>query len=158
VAIDVRPAGVGDLAAVRRLLAHLHEPSTEPSMEVAWSMAVWTRILGDPNRTVLLAVDREEYAVGTTDLLIAPNLTHGGAPWAIVENVVVDPAWRSRGVGRALLRQALRTAADAGCHKLQLASADERVEAHRFYERLGFTRAAVGFRWSFDLRERAGAA
>src|SRR5512132_4075074 len=106
-AIDVRPAGVPDLAAVRRLLGHLHEPPTE----VAWSMALWTRILADPNRTVLLAVDREEYAVGTTDLLIAPNLTHGGAPWAIVENVVVDPAWRGRGVGRALLRQALRTAA-----------------------------------------------
>jgi hypothetical protein len=33
-----------------------------------------------------------------------------------------------------------------------------RVDAHRFYERLGFHRAAVGYRWSFRSRERAGAA
>jgi GNAT superfamily N-acetyltransferase len=143
-----------DLPAVRGLLTHLHEPP----MPVAWSAALWTEMLTDPNRTLLLAVDREEYPVGTADLLVVPNLTYDGSPWAIVENVVVDPAWRGRGVGRALLRHAVRTAEDAGCDKLQLASSNQRVDAHRFYERLGFHRAAVGFRWSFRSRERAGAA
>jgi GNAT superfamily N-acetyltransferase len=154
VAISVRPASVHDLPAVRRLLTHLHDPPTE----VSWSAALWTQMLGDPNRRVLVATDREEYPVGTADLLLVPNLTYDGSPWAIVENIVVDPAWRGHGVGRALMRHAIRTADDAGCYKLQLASSNRRIGAHRFYERLGFERAAVGFRWSFRRRERAGAA
>jgi len=96
--------------------------------------------------------------VGTADVLVVPNLTHGGAPWALVENVVVDPQWRRRGVGRALLKHAVRVADDAGCHKLQLTSSNHRDDAHRFSERLGFTATATGFRWSFRERERAGAA
>ena len=153
-AIDVRPATTGDLAAVRRLLGHLHEqPET-----VAWSSTTWARILGDPNRTILVAEDRGEFAVGTADVLVVPNLTHDGAPWALVENVVVDTGWRRRGVGRALLRHAVRVADDAGCYKLQLTSSNHRGGAHRFYERLGFTATSTGFRWSFRQRERAGAA
>jgi ribosomal protein S18 acetylase RimI-like enzyme len=153
-AIDVRPATTGDLVAVRRLLGHLHE---QPG-DVAWSSATWGCMLGDPNRTLLVAEDRGEFAVGTADVLVVPNLTHDGAPWALVENVVVDPQWRGRGVGRALLRHAVRVADDAGCYKLQLMSSNQRDGAHRFYERLGFTAAATGFRWSFRQRERAGVA
>jgi GNAT superfamily N-acetyltransferase len=153
-AIDVRPATTGDLAAVRTLLGHLHD---RPG-DVAWSSATWNRILGDPNRTILVAEDRGEFAVGTADVLVVPNLTHDGAPWALVENVVVDPGWRRRGVGRALIKRAVRVADDAGCHKLQLTSSNHRDGAHRFYERLGFTATSTGFRWSFGDRERAGAA
>ena len=91
-------------------------------------------------------------------MLIVPNLTHDGAPWALVENVVVDPQWRRRGVGKALLKHAVRVADDAGCYKLQLTSSNQRDGAHRFYEQLGFTATATGFRWSFGERERAGAA
>src|SRR3954451_11356081 len=114
-AIDVRPATTGDLAAVRQLLGHLHD---QPS-DVAWSSATWGRILGDPNRTVLVAEDRGEFPVGTADVLIVPNLTHDGAPWAIVENVVVDPQWRRRGVGRALLKHPGRAAGEARGDKLR---------------------------------------
>jgi len=153
-AIDVRPATTGDLAAVRTLLGHLHERPAD----VAWSSATWGRILGDPNRTILVAEDRGEFAVGTADVLVVPNLTHDGAAWALVDNVVVDPGWRRRGVGRALLRAAVRVADDAGCYKLQLTSSNHRGGAHSFYERLGFTATATGFRWSFADRERAGAA
>jgi ribosomal protein S18 acetylase RimI-like enzyme len=153
-AIEVRPALVHDLPAVRRLLAHLHDPPHE----VAWSTSLWARIVSDPNRAVLLAFERGEYAVGTTDVLIVPNLTAGGAPRASVENVVVDPAYRRRGVGRALMRQAIRTAADAGSDELQLASSMSHVAAHGFYEALGFERGAVGSRLQLRRREGAGAA
>ena len=109
-AIDVRPATTGDLAAVRTLLGHLHERPAD----VAWSSAMWGRILGDPNRTILVAEDRGEFAVGTADVLVVPNLTHDGAAWALVDNVVVDPGWRRRGVGRALLRAAMKKRVQPG--------------------------------------------
>ncbi len=153
-AIEVRPAVVHDLPAVRRLLAYLHDPPHE----VPWSTSLWTRIVSDPNRAVLLAFERGEYAVGTTDVLIVPNLTRGGAPRASVENVVVDPAYRGRGVGRALMRQAIRTAEDAGSDEVQLASSMCWVAAHGFSEALGFERDAAGSRLRLRRREGAGAA
>src|SRR3954464_3189045 len=149
-----RPPPAAPPAPTRRLPGRLHGSSAD----VAWSSATWGRILGDPNRTVLVAEDRGEFAVGTADVLIVPTLTHDGSPWALVENVVVDLEWRRRGVGRALVTHAVRVAHDAGCYKLQLTSSDHRDGAHRFYERLGFTATSTGFRWSFDDRERVGAA
>src|ERR1044072_8309642 len=140
-AIDVRPATTGDLAAGRALLGHRHD---QPG--------------GAPTRAMLVAEDRGEFAVGTADVLVVPNLTHDGAPWALVENVVVDPQWRRRGIGKALLKHAVRVADDAGCFKLQLTSSNHRDEAHRFYERLGFTATSTGFRWALRERERGGAA
>src|ERR1700683_238595 len=56
----------------------------------------------------LLVAEVDENVVGTADLLIVPNLTHGGAPWAIVENVVVNEGARRRGVGSALMDEAVR--------------------------------------------------
>jgi GNAT superfamily N-acetyltransferase len=92
----------------------------------------------------------EGAVVGTADLLVVPNLTHRGDPWAIVENVVVATAARRRGVGRALLSHAVELARRAGCYKLQLLSMKHRTEAHAFYRSLGIEPVAEGFRIYFD--------
>jgi ribosomal protein S18 acetylase RimI-like enzyme len=103
-------------------------------------------IASDPDRRILLAeVDGAEIA-GTVDLMIVPNLTHGGSPWAVVENVVVAKAHRRRGVGRILLQEAIGHAKDEGCYKVQLISAKHRTEAHAFYRSLGFEAVGEGFK------------
>jgi GNAT superfamily N-acetyltransferase len=94
----------------------------------------------------LLVAEVNCTVVGTADLLIVPNLTHGGAPWAIVENVVVDDGTRRRGVGRALMAEMVRRCKDAGCYKMQLLSNKQRSHAHDFYRSVGFEAIAEGFR------------
>ena len=39
-----------------------------------------------------------------------------GAPWAVLENVVVTERLRRQGIGRALLTEAIRRARDAGAY------------------------------------------
>ena len=87
--------------------------------------------------------------VGTACLIVVPNLSHEGTPYALVENVVVDEGQRGAGYGELLMRHAIAEAQRAGCYKLVLTSNKQRADAHRFYQRLGFRVASEGFRIDF---------
>ncbi|MDG4809665.1 GNAT family N-acetyltransferase [Micromonospora sp. WMMD1120] len=107
--------------------------------------AAWRDLHAQAGRELLLAVAGSTF-VGTVDTVVVPNLTHGARPYMLVENVVVAPGWRRRGVARALLATAVDTATAAGCYKVQLVSSASRTEAHRFYADAGFSPSAVGYR------------
>jgi GNAT superfamily N-acetyltransferase len=57
-----------------------------------------------------------------------------------------DDLGRGRGIGGRLIEQALRHARERGCAIAQLTSDKRRVEAHRFYGRLGFAASHEGFK------------
>ncbi len=84
----------------------------------------------------LLVVREGTTILGTTTLITFPIPT-GRRAW--IEDVVVDEAARGRGVGEALVREALRIAKRAGCRTVDLTSRASRVAAHALYERVGFT-------------------
>ena len=84
-------------------------------------------------------------------------LVRGVALWRVIENtyegrrfyvddLVIDEAHRSRGIGRALLQHLERRAQDLQCHVLALDSGTQRTEAHRFYFRQGLVIPAFCFR------------
>jgi GNAT superfamily N-acetyltransferase len=99
----------------------------------------------DP-RQRLLVLEVDGRLLGSLVLIIVPNLTHEGRPFATVENVVIDSAARGRGYGQLLMNTATDLAREAGCYKLALTSNKERADAHRFYQRLGFRPTHEGFR------------
>ena len=105
---------------------------------------LFTRVLLDPNQQTLVAEVYDEVA-GTAVLAVLPNLAHGGAPYAVVENVVVDEEYREEGIGRALMEEAMGRAWAAGAYKLTLSSNVGREGAHEFYRKLGFEETHVGF-------------
>ncbi len=94
----------------------------------------------------LVVAEEQGVIVGTLVLIIVPNLTHGGLPWAEIENVFVDGSYRRRGIGTLLMDYALTRAKEAGCFKIQLISDKRRSEAHRFYRALGYEALGHGFR------------
>jgi GNAT superfamily N-acetyltransferase len=160
----VRVARQGDLEAVLGLLEDLRwdRQSAAPASGALMGASgggparaeagrTWESILAQEGRFVLVAELAGEI-VGTADLLIVQNLTHDLRPWAIVEHVVVADRTRSgasarrRGVGRALLAEAVARAQAAGCYKVQLLSRKDRSDAHRFYRAVGFEPTAEGFR------------
>ena len=97
----------------------------------------------------LLVLQYSEDVVGTLALIIVPNLSHSGCPWAIAENLIVDQRYRRQGLGRLLMEYAVTRAQQARCHKLVLTSDKRRDDAHRFYRSLGFESSAEGFRMYF---------
>ncbi|RKS06224.1 putative N-acetyltransferase YhbS [Nocardiopsis sp. Huas11] len=147
-AMIIRAAIRSDLGAILRLLRELGDADHSQSAHVRMSSAAvraWTRMENDPDRTILVAEQRGQI-IGTLDLLVVANLTHDAQPWAVVDNLVVDPLTRGRGIGRALMDDAVDRAARAGCYKVELLSHESRHGAHRFYAALGFENSAEGFR------------
>jgi GNAT superfamily N-acetyltransferase len=94
----------------------------------------------------LMVAELDGEVVGTFQLSVIPHLSHVGRPVAQLESVHVAGARRSRGIGAQMVRWAIDEARRQGCHRLQLTSDRRRVEAHRFYERLGFLATHEGFK------------
>lgn len=83
--------------------------------------------------------------VGTFTLLVAEKILHLGASAAIVDDVIVDANRRGMGIGKAMMNAAMEKARKKGCYKLALSTNAKRVEAHRFYESLGFARHGYSY-------------
>ena len=149
VSTRIRRARVADLPAILDLLDELREGAT-PGIpwdrgDPLWTATVWEEILTDPRRMYLVA-EEDDRLVGTVDLVIVPNLTHGARPIGFVENMVVTADRRGDGIGRSLIADVMARARAEGCYKVQLLSANGRERAHSFYEELGFEASSRGYR------------
>lgn len=120
------------------------EPEAEDPTRVEDYARVLSRMMAQGQR-VLVAEDAGRIA-GALVLAIIENITRRGTPYAIIENVVVDEAVRGRRLGEALIERAITEARRAGCYKVSLTSNKRRLDAHRFYERLGFAQTHEAFR------------
>ena len=144
----VRRAAAADLAAIVALLAEdqLGAGRDDPALPLdPCYAAAFSAITADPHQ--LLAIARlGETAVGTLHLTFIPGLAHRGAWRADVKAVRIAAAHRSQGLGRQLLAWAAEQSRTRGCDTLQLASSTSRIDAHRFYEQLGFTASHVGYK------------
>ncbi|WMT76805.1 GNAT family N-acetyltransferase [Bradyrhizobium sp. Ash2021] len=103
----------------------------------------------DPNLQLMVAVDGEGAVVGCLQLCILPGLSSQGASRALIEDVRVASHCRSRGIGEQLLQWAVAEARAKGCKLVELLTHQTRVDAQRFYERLGFGRSHVGMTLRF---------
>ncbi|MBF4598270.1 GNAT family N-acetyltransferase [Curtobacterium sp. VKM Ac-2889] len=105
-------------------------------------------IVDDPANALLVAEDADGRLVGTLQLTRIPGMARRGATRLLVEAVRVSSALRSGGIGSALMRWVTDVAApELGTPLVQLTSDAARTDAHRFYERLGFTGSHVGFKY-----------
>lgn len=142
--IDVREASRSDLPEVLRLYAQPEMDDGEV-LPLAEAERVFDRMAAYPDYRLYVAV-RDERIVGSFALLVMDNLGHRGARSGAVEDVVVDPHCQGQGIGRAMMRHALRLCGEKGCYKVALSSGLNRKRAHAFYESLGFERHGYSFR------------
>ena len=84
--------------------------------------------------------------VGTMQLTFIPGLDYLGAERMLIEAVRVARERRNAGLGKAIIAEAIAIARRRGCQRVELTSSASRKDAHRFYERLGFTASHVGMK------------
>jgi ribosomal protein S18 acetylase RimI-like enzyme len=96
--------------------------------------------LADPRRAILIAESAGE-AVGTVEVRLYETPSHPlmvQRRRAFVDDLVVAPAVRRHGIGRALMEAAQSWAHAHGAHELVLTVWAGNAEAERFYARLGY--------------------
>jgi GNAT superfamily N-acetyltransferase len=142
----IRPATADDLRAIVDLLAD--DPlgaRRESPGDLAPYRAAYERVAADPQQHLVVAV-RGGRVVGTLQLTVIPGLSRRGASRSLVEAVRVHSDERGGGLGTLLVEWAVEESRRLGCALVQLTSDATRTDAHRFYERLGFTASHVGFK------------
>lgn len=145
-AITIRVARREDVAAIVAMLADDHlgraRERIEDPLPGSYFVA-FEAIVADPNLTLVVAEEAGR-VVGCLQLCILPGLSSQGASRALVEDVRVASDQRSRGIGEQLLRWAIGQAREKRCKLIELLTHHSRIDAQRFYERLGFERSHVG--------------
>ncbi|MEW2412288.1 GNAT family N-acetyltransferase [Streptomyces sp. NPDC046866] len=144
--LSIRPATEEDLPAIVALLADDPLGATRESPDdLAPYRAAFERLAGDPHQHVVVAV-REGRVVGTLQLTVIPGLSRKGATRSVIEGVRVHADERGSGLGTRFIEWAIDRSRQENCQLVQLTSDVTRTDAHRFYERLGFTASHVGFK------------
>ncbi|MDL2080411.1 GNAT family N-acetyltransferase [Streptomyces sp. GXMU-J15] len=144
--LEIRPVTTDDVPAIVAMLAD--DPlgaQRESPDDLSPYLAALERLNGDPNQLLRVA-ERDGRVVGTLQLTIVPGLSRKGATRSIIEGVRIHADERGSGLGTQLIEWAIEESRRQGCSLVQLTSDASRTDAHRFYERLGFTASHVGFK------------
>ena len=143
----IRPASIGDAAAIAALLPDLGYPASAD--EVRARLAA---IAGLPRCVVAVAESGGE-VVAVLHLACTISIARGNGVELVA--LVVRAGLQGHGLGQACVRWAIAWSREQGETRLRLRSGAEREAAHRFYRKLGFaqTRASETFELKLDAIE-----
>ncbi|MER7777000.1 GNAT family N-acetyltransferase [Streptomyces sp. NPDC096191] len=144
--LEIRRTTAADIPAIVAMLAD--DPlgaQRESPDNLDPYLAALERLEADPNQHVVVAV-RDSRVVGTLQMTIVPGLSRRGATRSIIEGVRIHADERGSGLGTQLIEWAIDESRRQGCQLVQLTSDKTRTDAHRFYERLGFSSSHTGFK------------
>lgn len=149
--ISIRPARSEDVERVASLIMLGAANATMTPDEVAVEAKhpgyrqAFADVLASPDNALFVAQQDGE-VVGTFQVTLIPGLVARGRKRAKIESVHVAPERRGRGIGAVMIAHALAYAEDHGVGLVELTSNKNRVEAHRFYRKLGFDQSHEGFK------------
>ncbi|MGP5638073.1 GNAT family N-acetyltransferase [Brachybacterium tyrofermentans] len=135
-----------DVPALVALLADDVLGRERESSDLAPYEEAFSRIDADGNQLLVAVRDEAGKIVATMQLTLMPSLSRGGATRLQIEAVRVDESTRGAGLGSALFAWAQNWGREHGATLAQLTTDAVRVDAHRFYERLGYVPSHVGFK------------
>jgi len=117
--------------ALQRLVPQLGAHKAPPTTEEL------RKLVGSGSSTLLVAREINKHSPIVGILCLTVYRVPTGVR-SIIEDVIVDESMRRRGIGEALVRQALDLAREAGADGVSLTSNPQREAANRLYQSLGF--------------------
>ncbi len=102
-----------------------------------------------PNILLMVAQDESDDVVGCFQLCFLPGISSQGATRALIEDVRVATRCRGQRIGDQMLNWAMDEARRRDCKVFELLTHETRIDAQRFYKRLGFVASHVGMTLRF---------
>jgi ribosomal protein S18 acetylase RimI-like enzyme len=147
--IHIRQARKEDLPAIVRMLADdplgaTREQYSDPLPQEY--IRAFEAIDADPNQELIVVENGDGLVIGSLQLTFLPGISHRGAWRSQIEGVRVAAGFRSGGIGRRMILWAIERSRERGCLMVQLTSNKSRVDAIRFYQKLGFVVSHEGLK------------
>jgi GNAT superfamily N-acetyltransferase len=141
---NIRPATQADAAEIAKLSEELGYPTSH-------------NVILDRLQRIL---SYSEHAVFVVEIPDGPIVgwVHAYLRWLLISGlsvevggIVIQEAYRRRGLGKRLLQQIEIWARSQGCKKVSLYSGMQRDIAHLFYPEIGYTRVKSSWKYEKEL-------
>ena len=144
----IRPAAPEDLPGIVVLLADdgLGKSRERPETPLPAAYADAFERMARQHDNLVLVAELAGSVVGCLQLTLIHGISRLGTTRAQVEGVRVATSARGRRVGERLMREAMVRSKAKGATLMQLTTDHRRIDAHRFYERLGFVGSHLGMK------------
>ena len=119
------------LEALQRLVPQLSAQKAPPTFDEL------TELIKSQASMLLVARDPDQNSPIAGALCLTVYRVPTGVR-SIIEDVIVDESMRKRGIGEALVREAIERAREAGAAGVALTSNPQREAANHLYQSLGF--------------------
>lgn len=140
--LSIRAVEQADLPALLELYRDLNP--NDPPLAPANAESVWRQLANYSGSAIFVGV-LGNILVTSCTLVVVPNLTRGGLPYALIENVVTSAKFRKQGHGAAVLKHAFAEAWKHGCYKIMLLTGSKNPATLKFYSGVGFEQNKTGF-------------
>jgi len=134
---EISPATLADLPQLVGLLTILFTHEAELIPDPAKQERALQLILAQPEQGRIYCAREGGLVLGMVSLLFTVSTAEGGRS-AWLEDMVIHPDHRNRGLGEQLIRHALQDGQKLGCKRVTLLTDGINEGARRFYERMGF--------------------
>lgn len=131
----VREVEENDLNGLLNLYEQLHNSKVVINLDELSKL--WNQILQDNNHHIIV-VEEDGKIVSSCVCVIIPNLTHNQQPYAFIENVITDEAYRKKGFATKCLNYAKEIAIKEKCYKIMLLTGSKKDTTLQFYRNAGY--------------------
>ena len=135
--LRVREATAEDADKIHSLAGELAGSVGDVSPHLEGVRGRLAELLEEPRAWVLVAEGGDGAVVGAASLWIKPDLAHGDTVIEVPTLVVAEGS-RREGVGKLLMEEIQKLAAENDANLIELVATPENVPARDFYKSLGF--------------------
>jgi len=139
---DIDEASPADIPALCALLDLLFTQEAEFRPDAHRQARGLGQIVASPEAGRILVLREDGQISGMVCLLFTISTALGGRV-ALLEDMVLRPASRGRGLGTNLAQAALALARRSGCLRVTLLTDSDNEVAQRFYKKLGFSTSGM---------------
>lgn len=131
----IREIRAVELDELLNLYLFLHEDEIPENSEHLKD--TWNSIVTDKNHHIIVC-EIDGKIVSSCVCVIIPNLTRNVRPYAFIENVVTNEAYRGKGYATDCLNYARKIAEENNCYKMMLLTGSKKEETLNFYRKAGY--------------------